>query len=76
MSHNPYPRRLNLAVEYCHQVRPITTGHPVIRRVVLVNFETEFLEIGENIESHLFLLPDPHTLHATLKAVAHAGEKS
>ena len=36
--------------------------------------ETQFLEIGEHIESHLFLLPDPHTLHATLKAVENAGE--
>lgn len=38
--------------------------------------ETQFLEIGENIESHLFLLPDPHTLHATLKAVENAGASS
>lgn len=38
--------------------------------------ETQFLEIGKHIESHLFLLPDPHTLHAVLKAVEKAGESS
>ena len=35
--------------------------------------ETVFREAGEGIRGHFFLLPDPHTLEATLKAVERAG---
>ena len=34
--------------------------------------ETVFREAGEGIRGHFFLLPDPHTLEATLKAVERA----
>ena len=36
--------------------------------------ETRLKERGESIESHLFLLPDPHTLGLILKGVERAGE--
>ena len=35
--------------------------------------ETVFREEGESIRGHFFLLPDPHTLEATLKAAVRAG---
>jgi chemotaxis protein CheC len=35
--------------------------------------ETVFREAGEGIRGHFFLLPDPHTLEATLKAAERAG---
>lgn len=35
--------------------------------------ETDFKEVGETIESHLFLLPDPHTLDIILQAVEKAA---
>ena len=35
--------------------------------------ETEFKETKEDIKGHFFLLPDPHTLEVTLKAVEKAG---
>ena len=35
--------------------------------------ETVFREAGEGIRGHFFLLPDPHTLEATLRAVERAG---
>lgn len=37
--------------------------------------ETLFLEGGEGIHGHFFLLPDPQTLEATLRAVEKAGEQ-
>ncbi len=36
--------------------------------------ETDLKESGTSIESHLFLLPDPHTLHMILKAMERTGE--
>jgi len=35
--------------------------------------ETVFREAGEGIRGHFFLLPDPHTLEATLKAAERAA---
>ena len=35
--------------------------------------ETVFREAGEGIRGHFFLLPDPHTLDATLRAAERAG---
>ena len=35
--------------------------------------ETVFREAGEGIRGHFFLLPDPHTLEATLLAVQRSG---
>jgi chemotaxis protein CheC len=35
--------------------------------------ETAFLAAGEGIRGHFFLLPDPHTLEATLRAVERAA---
>lgn len=35
--------------------------------------ETLFREAGEGIRGHFFLLPDPHTLEATLRAAERAG---
>ena len=35
--------------------------------------ETVFREAGEGIRGHFFILPDPHTLEATLKAAERAG---
>jgi chemotaxis protein CheC len=35
--------------------------------------ETVFHEAGEGISGHFFLLPDPHTLEATLRAAERAG---
>jgi chemotaxis protein CheC len=35
--------------------------------------ETVFREAGEGIRGHFFLLPDPHTLEATLRAAERAG---
>jgi chemotaxis protein CheC len=35
--------------------------------------ETVFRSAGEGIRGHFFLLPDPQTLEATLKAVEQAG---
>lgn len=37
--------------------------------------ETDFKEKGTKIQSHLFLLPDPHTLSVILKAVDRAGRR-
>jgi chemotaxis protein CheC len=35
--------------------------------------ETVFIAVGEGIRGHFFLLPDPNTLDATLRAAERAG---
>lgn len=37
--------------------------------------ETVFREVGEGIRGHFFLLPDPHTLEATLRAVEDSSSR-
>ena len=50
-------------------------GSMVSRHIHLdeVNDALRAMEAGEGIRGHFFLLPDPHTLEATLRAAERAG---
>jgi chemotaxis protein CheC len=58
---------------FAHDMAGSILDHVLIELSMLADkalvIETLFKEVDEKIESHFFLLPDPHTLTAVLKAV-------
>lgn len=62
---------------FAHDMAGSILDHVLIELSMLADkalvIETLFKEVDEKIDSHFFLLPDPQTLTATLRAVEQAG---
>lgn len=65
---------------FAHDMAGSILDHALIELSMLADkalvIETIFKEVDEKIDSHFFLLPDPHTLTATLRAVEKAGRET